>query len=265
VTAVKLNIRRSCTVKRTARRSQAEGIFDVAPSATIERCFDVEFTLPAKWSIGVICGPSMAGKTTVARELAKHIDGTFIAARDERGGLVEPFTWPADKCVLDGFPATGADGKPLSIRDITGILSSVGFSSPPDWIKPYWALSNGGQFRVNLARALAESRTGGKPVLFDEYASLVHDTVARIGSAAVAKAVRRYHVKFVAVTWRTDILDWLEPDWVYEPATNRFLLNEEPTGAKGKKKVGGGPAQRLSSKSFEQIERVGSFSSTITI
>jgi hypothetical protein len=33
----------------------------------------------------------------------------------------------------------------------------------------------------------------------------------------------------VAVTCHYDVLDWLEPDWVYEPATNKLTLN--PAGA----------------------------------
>jgi hypothetical protein len=54
----------------------------------------------------------------------------------------------------------------------------------------------------------------GAPVFFDEFASLVHDQVAKIASAAVSKAVRQMKRQLVAVTWRTDILESLEPDWV---------------------------------------------------
>ena len=61
-------------------------------------------------------------------------------------------TWPADRAVVDGFGD-------LSIRDITGLFTAVGFSSPPSWIKPYSVLSGGERFRCDLARALSAGYT----------------------------------------------------------------------------------------------------------
>src|SRR5690606_16358303 len=94
-----------------------------------------------------------------------------------------------------------------------------GFSSPPAWLRPFHVLSNGEQFRVTMARALAES-VG--LVVVDEFTSVVDRTVAQIGSAAIAKAVRRRGGRFIAVACHYDIADWLEPDWIYEPHTARF-------------------------------------------
>src|SRR5262249_12178518 len=107
----------------------------------------------------------------------------------------------------------------MSIKDVTMLLSSVGFSSPPSWVRPFAVLSNGEQFRATLARSLAD-----KPELcvFDEFTSVVDRTVGRIGSAAVAKTVRRRKQKFIAVTCHDDVLDWLAPDWVYTPVDNRL-------------------------------------------
>jgi GNAT superfamily N-acetyltransferase len=59
-------------------------------------------------------------------------------------------------------------------------------------------------------------------VVLDEYTSVVDRTVAQIGSAAVARTVRRRGQQFVAVTCHDDVIDWLQPDWVYEPAEGRF-------------------------------------------
>ena len=75
--------------------------------------------------------------------------------------------------MIDGFAAG-------SIKEITGALTAVGFSSPPNWIKPYHVLSNGERFRCDLARAILE---GGELVVFDEFTSVVDRTVAthRIG------------------------------------------------------------------------------------
>jgi GNAT superfamily N-acetyltransferase len=48
--------------------------------------------------------------------------------------------------------------------------------------------------------------------------------VARIASAAVAKAIRRGTIvcRFVAVTCHYDVTDWLQPDWVIDMATAAF-------------------------------------------
>ncbi|HEY1064763.1 MAG TPA: GNAT family N-acetyltransferase, partial [Pirellulales bacterium] len=45
---------------------------------------------------------------------------------------------------------------------------------------------------------------------------------AQIGSAALARTVRRRGEQLVAATCHEDVLDWLDPDWIYEPAHDRF-------------------------------------------
>jgi hypothetical protein len=118
----------------------------------------------------------------------------------------------------------------MGIRDIIALLCSVGFSSPPAWVRPFAALSNGEQFRVHLARTLAQMPD---LAVVDEFTSVVDRTAARIGSAAVSKAVRKRNQKFVAVTCHYDVLDWLEPDWVYEPHTGALTQNSGPDGLRG--------------------------------
>jgi GNAT superfamily N-acetyltransferase len=51
---------------------------------------------------------------------------------------------------------------------------------------------------------------------------VVDRTVAQIGSAALAKAVRARGRQFVAVTCHEDVEDWLQPDWTYQPALGLF-------------------------------------------
>ncbi len=178
---------------------QMEGMFDISPSQRSKEEWTVDLDLPEQWNVGAIVGPSGSGKTTIARELF----GQYMTAWD----------WPNDRSVLDGFPSD------LGIKDIVGLLSSVGFSSPPSWLRPFQVLSTGEQFRVNMARTLAEMKD---LAVVDEFTSVVDRTVAQIGSAAIAKAVRRRNSKFIAVSCHYDILDWLEPDWVYQPHTNEL-------------------------------------------
>jgi ABC-type lipoprotein export system ATPase subunit len=201
----RIDVLRTTAIKRSARVLQLEGLFDVPPAEKSSERWTVELPLEARdWSIGAIVGPSGAGKSTIAREL-------FGPA------VVSGYDWPTDRSVVDGFPAA------MSIKDITGLLSSVGFSSPPAWLRPFSVLSTGQQFRVTLARALAEA---GELVVVDEFTSVVDRTVAQIGSAAVAKSVRRLKKRFVAVTCHYDVIDWLQPDWIFEPHTSRFQWRE---------------------------------------
>ena len=89
------------------------------------------------WQIGLIVGPSGSGKSTLAKELF----GKHLYQRD---------CWPADRAVIDGLGD-------LPIKQVTGMFTAVGFSSPPSWIKPYHVLSNGEQFRCDLARVLSQA------------------------------------------------------------------------------------------------------------
>lgn len=188
-------------IVHSPRVLQCSGMFDVPATERSGVTIDVDLPIEDKpWAIGLIVGPSGCGKSSIAR----HFWPKEIA---------RPIPWAKNKSVLDAFP-----GK-MSIKDIVALMSSVGFSSPPAWVRPFQVLSNGEQFRVMLARLLAEL-----PALavVDEFTSVVDRTVAQIGSAALAKTVRRRKQKLVAVTCHDDVERWLQPDWIYRPAERRF-------------------------------------------
>jgi energy-coupling factor transporter ATP-binding protein EcfA2 len=175
-------------------------MFDVPVTAEQTERFTAEVPGPDEaWDIGLVVGPSGSGKSTIAR---RQWPAAYTTAR----------SWPEDRAVVDGFSAG-------PIKDITGMLTAVGFSSPPHWIKPYHVLSNGERFRCDLARAVLE---GGELVVFDEFTSVVDRTAARIGSAAVAKAIRRLGRRFVAISCHYDIARWLQPDWILDMASGRL-------------------------------------------
>ena len=197
-------IEKSVAVERTARVAQLEGLFDLPLSERSHLEWEVDLPIGERpWQIGLIVGPSGCGKSTIAREIWGD-------------AVCQGFAWPAARSVVDGFPPN------LGIQEITGLLSSVGFSSPPSWVRPFGVLSNGEQFRATLARALAE-QVEGRPVVIDEFTSVVDRKVAKVGAAAVAKAVRRRPgCQLVAVSCHDDVVPWLCPDWVYEPAVGCF-------------------------------------------
>jgi len=187
-----IDIIRNSNVRISARARQLASMFELHPECTSER-WTFDLTLPQSWSIGVIVGPSGSGKSTVAKE----VFGTSLVSEDG---------WPHDATIIDGFHS-------VPIKDVAAALSSVGFSSPPAWFRPFDVLSTGQKFRANVARALV---TSGDTFVIDEYTSVVDRTVAQIGSAAVSKAVRAAGKRFVAVTCHYDVIEWLQPDWVLE-------------------------------------------------
>lgn len=195
-------IRVAAPVYDSFRVRQISGIFDVPATAKAESTFDFELPdLDQDWKIGLIVGPSGSGKTTAARELfADH--------------LYRRFAWPEDASVLDAFG-------PHPIKKIVQTLTTVGFSSPPSWIKPYSVLSNGEQFRCDLAKTILDGPDDY--VVFDEFTSVVDRNVARIGSAALAKGIRQGDIakRFIAVTCHYDVTQWLTPDWILDMATGK--------------------------------------------
>lgn len=202
---MKLEIERHSEVVRSVRVQQLEGLFDVAPASRSGERWAVDLPIETRpWAVGLIVGPSGCGKSTIAREV-------FGAA------VCQGFDWPERESIVDAFPAA------MGIKEITGLLSSVGFSSPPLWLRPFGALSTGQQMRVTAARLLAE-----EPALavMDEFTSVVDRTVAQVGSAAIAKAVRKRGQQFVAVTCHNDVEEWLQPDWVYRPDSGAFAWRE---------------------------------------
>lgn len=199
--SIALAINRVVPIKRSARVLQVEGIFDIPPAEQSREQWSVVLPLHERpWNIGLIQGPSGSGKTTIARE-------AFGAA------YVGEHAWDEHAAVVDGFPPD------MGAKEITLLLSSVGFSSPPSWLRPYHVLSTGEQFRVSLARTLAEYP---ELAVVDEFTSVIDRTVAQIGSATVAKAVRRKDRKFVGVTCHPDVEAWLDPDWTYSTADHSF-------------------------------------------
>jgi GNAT superfamily N-acetyltransferase len=58
--------------------------------------------------------------------------------------------------------------------------------------------------------------------VIDEFTSVVDRTVAQIGSAALARTVRGTGRRLVAVGCHYDVIDWLQPDWMFDPAAQTF-------------------------------------------
>jgi ABC-type dipeptide/oligopeptide/nickel transport system ATPase subunit len=157
------------------------------------------------WQIGIIVGRSGSGKSSIAKRL---FGDSYILGFDY-----------SHKCILDDFP------EGLETGEITKMLCSVGFASPPDWLKAYSCLSQGEKMRVDIARALC---LDSKLIVFDEFTSVVDREIAKVSAYAISKAIRRQKdKKFIAVTCHYDVVDWLEPDWVFCTDTMEFDRKKE--------------------------------------
>lgn len=159
-------------IKRSApsesfRVKSIMGSYDMTAAHTEEH-FVGDIELPADWNIGLIVGRSGTGKTTIARELFGDC-------------IINGYEYTHES-ILDDMP------KGASVQEICLALTSVGFASPPSWLKPYSVLSNGEKMRCDLARAILEKRD---LFVFDEFTSVVDRNVAKIGSLAMQKAIRR--------------------------------------------------------------------------
>lgn len=153
-----------------------------------------KFQKPAEFSLGLIVGPSGSGKTSLLRE---HFNQP------------KSFDWDNSKSVVSQIASTP--------QEAIERLSCVGLNSVPDWCKPRSVLSTGQGFRADLAVTLDSN------AVIDEFTSTVDRTVAKSISAGVRRYVDKYNLgNVVLASCHYDIIDWLQPDWVFD-TTKGFL------------------------------------------
>ena len=178
-------------IEKTFRVSKIMNDFDVKLEHSNEH-FTGSIVLPEKWNIGLIVGASGTGKTTIVNELYKN-------------EIAEKFEYK-EKSVIDDMPRS------CNVEDIEKMFYSVGFGSVPSWLKPYKVLSNGEKMRVDLARALLEKDF----IVFDEFTSVVDRQVAKTSCIAINKAIKKTNKRFIAVTCHYDVIEYLQPDWIFD-------------------------------------------------
>ncbi len=108
--------------------------------------------LPTDFGIGVIVGASGTGKSKLLSQF---------------GTIQENLVWQENQSIASHFD------NPV---DANEKLSAAGLMSVPEWVKPYSVLSNGQQFRANLARSLHDG------ALIDEFTSVIDRNVAKAAS-----------------------------------------------------------------------------------
>ena len=145
------------------------------------------------WNIGVILGGSGSGKTTILKKMGDVKKVNFDAEKP----LISNFNW-------------------LQPKDAALVLTSMGLSSVPTWLRPFHTLSNGEQYRATLAYLVASAKDD-EVILIDEYTSVVDRDVAKAMSFALQKYIRRENKRIILASCHYDILEWLMPDWTCSP------------------------------------------------
>jgi ABC-type lipoprotein export system ATPase subunit len=152
-----------------------------------------DFDAPEDFGIGLIVGPSGSGKSTLLSKFGEDSD-------------VE---WDRSKSVASHF----ADAD-----DARNRLSSVGFNSVKNWMQPHHTLSNGQQFRADLARKV------GNGVVIDEFTSVINREAAKSCSVSLRRYVDDSNISgIVLASCHYDIIEWLQPDWCYDVEAGRMM------------------------------------------
>lgn len=143
------------------------------------------------WNIGVICGNSGCGKSTILNNL----------------GEISIPNYDYNKAIISQFPN-------LNENEVTELFCSVGLSSVPIWLHKPNELSNGEKARFDLAWVLANIKNKDI-ILYDEFTSVINRQSAQSLSFSLQRYVRENNIKIILASCHFDIIEWLRPDWIY--------------------------------------------------
>ncbi|OLE54182.1 MAG: ABC transporter ATP-binding protein [Acidobacteria bacterium 13_1_20CM_3_53_8] len=197
---MQIEVHNRCSDFNSYRAARVKSLFNAESGCN----FDLSAQLDVddkEWRIGIVVGPSGSGKSSMGQK--------FFGSES----FYQPHDWPTDEPIIDAILPDG------DFNEVTAALAAVGLGSVPSWLRPYHILSNGEKFRADLARIICEKP---EQIVVDEFTSVVDRQIARFGALAFAKAWRRTKGQVVLLSCHYDIVEWVEPDWVFDTATGRF-------------------------------------------
>lgn len=145
-----------------------------------------------KWNIGIILGNSGSGKSTILNKLKFGETMT---------------TYSLDKPLISLFKDKTPD-------EVCELYFGIGLCSIPTLLRTVNQLSNGERARFELAWKIGNAKDGDT-VYFDEYTSVVNRDVAKSMSYALQRYIRKHNLKVVLASCHFDIIEWLQPDWIF--------------------------------------------------
>lgn len=182
----------SSTIIQDDITDRISNVFDYKFDGTVVEKIKIP-VFPSDFQIGLICGSSGSGKSTILRN-------SF--------GTEELIEWKDDCAIASHFD---------SYQEAAEKFGAVGLNSIPSWMKPYRVLSTGEKFRADMARRLKDN------AVVDEFTSVVNREVAISCSCSIAKYIRSNAIKNVVFSsCHDDIIPYLLPDWIYNTDTMSF-------------------------------------------
>lgn len=134
------------------------------------------------YNIGLIVGSSGSGKSILLKEFGEE----------------ESIEWDLSKGIISHFE---------SERE----LMASGLNSVPVWCRPFNVLSIGEKHRAEIARRIKDN------AVIDEFTSTVDRYTAKSMATSVSKYIKNNDIKSVVIaSCHRDIVEWLEPDWVFD-------------------------------------------------
>ena len=228
---MKIEVNHTCKNFTGFRSEKVKSLFNAESGHEWKHAAEIPIE-DENWQIGLIVGASGSGKTSIGKKLFPGTDIYDLSAG-----------WSKDKPIIEDI----APNEEMNIA--TSALSAVGLGDVPAWLRPFHVLSNGEQFRAGLAKLICDAPD---VAVVDEFTSVVDRQIAKIGAAAFAKSWRKTGKKVVLLSCHYDIIEWLQPDWVYDTRVSEV-----------KKKSQNG---HLSNSTFgRSTEVTGDFLKSITI
>ena len=199
-----IDIKHHCSDFDSYRAARVKSLFNAENGCNWEKTVELPIE-EMDWKIGLVVGASGTGKTSIGQRIfSEPIHDLYTG-------------WPTDKPVVDCIDADG------DFNAVTGTLSAVGLGDVPAWLRPFNVLSNGEKFRAGLARLVCDRP---ERAVVDEFTSVIDRQIAKVGAAAFAKTWRKGSGQVVLLSCHHDIVEWLQPDWVYNTDEARFYTRD---------------------------------------
>ena len=159
-----------------------------------------DFSCPKDFNIGMIVGASGSGKTQI---LQNH-----FKVRTKQN------IWLKNKAIVSHFETP---------EEAIEKLFACGLASVPTLCKPFHVLSNREKYRAIVARKL------GTGMILDEFTSEVNRETAKSLSVSLSKYIRSKDITGVVLSsCHKDIVEWIEPDWVFDCDSGERFVNDDP-------------------------------------
>lgn len=203
------HVRLESEVSKSYRCQRAANSLDINVEKKSIHELKITAEIETPFSVGLILGASGSGKTTLAKKI--YGDALSSVKLDE------------NKSILDQIPEN------LEYEECANLLSGIGLTSVPCWLRPVKTLSNGQRSRALAVLSMLKNE---KVCVIDEWTSVVDRTVAKVMSHCIQKYAKKHKKTIVLISCHYDVTEWLDPDWVIDCneqsfEDRRFLRPEE--------------------------------------